>query len=704
MSDNGFSREPMLDMYLFEANQLIEQLEQIIIECEKEKKLGKENINEIFRIMHTIKGSSAMMMFNDISLLAHSLEDLFFYIRENKHVTIDFVELFDLVLAGIDFIKMETSKLENGEEADGLSEDLIERIKVQLDSMKSVSDGALKGSENNSNTSGLDNFTIQEENPMYYISTYKNGNSQDLRKYSVRIFFEEDCQMENIRAYTVCHNIKDLCSEVYYMPEDIMENNDSSDVIRENGFLLCFSTTSEHSEVEKILNETLFMREIEINVVNQYPEEIKVLSGENEAPAAELVKIEKTSDVEEIEAEEVVEAMEKERETKTNKTQSIISVNVSKLDMLMDLVGEIVISEAMVTRNPDLDGLVLDNFNKAARQLRKLTNELQDIVMSIRMVPVSMTFHKMNRIVRDMSKKLSKDVELTILGEDTEVDKNIIDHLSDPLMHLIRNAIDHGLESKEERIKAGKPEEGNIVLEAKNEGSDVWITIKDDGKGLDREKILKKAREQGLINKNESELTDKEIFSYILLPGFSTKEKVSEFSGRGVGMDVVKKNIDSIGGTISIESTQGQGTTIFIKIPLTLAIIDGMEIGIGKAKYTIPTTSIRESFKASEKDVFADSNGNEMILIRGECYPVVRMSRIFNINTEVTSIDDGILIMVEGESKTACLFADKLLGEQQVVVKALPNYIKKVKGIAGCTILGDGSISLIVDINGVFQK
>ena len=703
MSDNSFSREPMLDMFLFEGTQLIEQLEQIIIECEKEKKLGSENINEIFRIMHTIKGSSAMMMFNDISLLAHSLEDLFFYIRENKHVAIDFVELFDLVLAGIDFIKVENNKLENGEEADGISESLIERIKVQLDSMKSVPNSVVKEVVNNSDGSHLDKSTVQqEENPMHYMSTYKTGNPQNLRKYCVHIFFEEDCQMENIRAYTVYHNLKDLCSEVHYMPEDIMDSNESSEVIRENGFLICFSTESEHSEVEKILNETLFMRKIEINVVDQYPDEIKMMCGYKETPTKEIEEIEKTSVAEVTEI--AAEGIETERGIKTNKAQSIISVNVSKLDMLMDLVGEIVISEAMVTRNPDLDGLILDNFNKAARQLRKLTNELQDIVMSIRMVPVSMTFHKMNRIIRDMSKRLDKDVELTIIGEDTEVDKNIIDHLSDPLMHLIRNAVDHGLESKEERIRAGKPEGGNVVLEAKNAGSDVWIMIKDDGKGLDREKILKKAREQGLVTKNESELTDKEIFSYILLPGFSTKENVSEFSGRGVGMDVVKKNIDSIGGNISIESTQGQGTTICIKIPLTLAIIDGMEIGVGRAKYTIPTTSIRESFKASENDVFADSEGNEMILIRGHCYPVIRMSKIFNINTEVTSIDDGILIMVEADSKSACLFADRLIGEQQVVVKALPNYIKKVKGIAGCTILGDGSISLIVDMNGIFQK
>lgn len=218
--------------------------------------------------------------------------------------------------------------------------------------------------------------------------------------------------------------------------------------------------------------------------------------------------------------------------------QSLISVNVNKLDKLMDIVGELVISEAMVVEKPDLKGLVLENFEKAARQLQKITNELQDIVMSIRMVPLDTTFQKMNRIVRDMSKKQSKEIALNIIGEDTEVDKNIIEHISDPLMHLVRNAIDHGLECPEERLEKGKPKMGTVTLEAKNEGGDVFIIIRDDGKGLEREKILERARRNGLVNRDESDIPDKEVFSYIFLTGFSTNDKVTEFSGRGVGMDV----------------------------------------------------------------------------------------------------------------------------------------------------------------------
>jgi len=386
--------------------------------------------------------------------------------------------------------------------------------------------------------------------------------------------------------------------------------------------------------------------------------------------------------------------------------QNIISVNVTKLDKLMDLVGELVISEAMVTQNPDIAGLTLDNFQKAARQHRKIISELQDVAMSIRMIPLSATLQRINRIVRDMSRKLSKEVRLEITGEETEVDKNIIERISDPLMHLVRNSVDHGIEPAEERKKKGKPEAGTITIEAKNAGGDVLIIVKDDGRGLDKESILKKARANGLINKPETELTDKEIYSYIFLPGFSTTEEITEFSGRGVGMDVVAKNIADVGGTVSVDSTPDEGTTITLRIPLTLAIMGGMIVRVGKSTYTIPVLNIRESFKANEDNVITDIEGNEMIMIRGECYPILRLHRIYKVKTEITNISDGIIVMVENDGKGFCIFVDELVGEQQVVVKALPNYIKnikKVRGVAGCTLLGDGSISLILDIKDLIE-
>lgn len=670
MSDDKIIQDPLLEVYLFETYHLIEQLEEIIIECEKNNLLTTNAINEIFRIMHTIKGSSAMMEFNNISSLAHSLEDLFFFIRETRHVDFDFKALSDLVLLGIDFIKNVLSKIENSENSIDSADELITNIKNYLSFMQNTAKEKIETSCN----------AVEDE----------IFNTQT--KYFAKIFFDEDCEMEDVRAYAVIHNLKKVANEVYHIPSVIIENSASVEYIRKQGFLIYFSTYLEKLEIEELLNRTLFLNKLSLEEIDEYPQEIKCDNTKKEQKSPDLVE------------EKVLGNKDHISSQKTVKQQSLISVNVTKLDMLLDLVGEIVITEAMVVKNPDLEGLSLNNFNRASRQLRKLTNELQSIVMSIRMVPLATTFNKMNRIVRDMSKKLNKDVKLRILGEDTEVDKHIIDNISDPLMHLVRNALDHGLEQKEERIKAGKNEVGNLTLEAKNDGHDIYIIISDDGRGLDRKKIYDKSKRQGLVTKAENELSDKEIFSFIFIPGFSTNENITEFSGRGVGMDVVKKNIDSIGGSITIESTEGKGTSVYIKIPLTLSIIDGMELGIGKSKYTIPITCIRESFKAKNEDIVSDSDGNELIMIRGKCYPVLRLYKLFNIETDITSINKGIMILVEGDCKTACLLVDELIGELQVVVKALPPYIKKTKGIGGCTILGDGNISLIIDINDILSN
>ncbi len=388
--------------------------------------------------------------------------------------------------------------------------------------------------------------------------------------------------------------------------------------------------------------------------------------------------------------------------------QSLVSVNQTKLDQLMDLVGELVTTESMVASNPDLRGLQLDNFNKSTRELRKLTDELQDIVMSIRMVPLSGVFQKMARLVRDMSKKLGKEVEFVTAGGETEVDKTINEAIGDPFMHMIRNSMDHGIEPTEERIAAGKPAVGRVSMEAKNVGGEIVIIISDDGGGLDTERIMRKARESGLLTKPESEYTDREIFGMIMLPGFSTNQEVTEYSGRGVGMDVVRQNIEKIGGSLTIDSKRGEGSTFTIKIPLTLAIVDGMELQVGDTTYTMSITSIQQSFKVSEDvRILYNTDDTEMVMIRGECFPLIRLHQLFDAPTEVTKLEDGILLLIESGENKACIFADALLGEQQVVVKPFPNFLNKYSvkkiGLSGCTILGDGSISLILDANNLLN-
>jgi two-component system chemotaxis sensor kinase CheA len=685
MSDYN-NNEQMLDMYLFETFQNIEQLENCILDSEKSNGFSQEAVNEIFRNMHTIKGSSAMMLFNNISNLAHSMEDLFYFIREQKPQNLDTSTLTDLLLEGLDFIKIELEKIKGNDFSETSCSALIERIKQYLDEIKQYN-----------NSGQMDVRPASNEKVQYYIVPDISGNSEALNCYKAIVFFEDGCEMENIRAYTIVHNLKQDINEVIHYPEDILDDEMSIQEIKEKGFTVYFKTEKSYKVMKKFFEQTIFLKSLDLTQLQndfdfaalRRPNYSRVINNEVKVPV-------RKSQIE-------TETKEKDA-VSSNPGQNIISVNITKLDHLMDLVGEMVISEALVTQNPDLDGLELDNFMKAARQHHKIISEVQDLVMSIRMVPLAATFHKMHRLIRDMNKNLNKETELVLIGEETEVDKNIIEHISDPLMHLVRNCVDHGIEPVEERISSGKERTGKITIEAKNSGNDVLVRIMDDGKGLNKEKILVKARENGLISMAQNDLSDRDIYNLIFLPGFSTKDTVSEYSGRGVGMDVVTKNIEAIGGTVLVESEEGRGTIFTLKIPLTLAIIDGMNIRVGDSRFTIPITSIKESFQPKATEIITDPDGNEMIMVRGNCYNIYRLHQLYSVNTDITKFEDGILIMVEQDEKAFCLFADELLGQQQVVVKALPDYIKnrrKIRGITGCTLLGDGSISLIIDILGL---
>lgn len=707
---NQSANEPLMDMFLFETSQLLEQLEQSILISEKGSGYTEEAVNEIFRIMHTIKGSASMMLFDDIAKLAHAIEDLFFYIRKEKPEHVDSSTLSDMVLEGVDFIKIEIEKIKNNNPSDGNSQELVNAMKGYLSDLKNRDKKTGDQAERDSKQE--DKNEVESPKQQYYISQVKSQEVTYRYSYKAVLHFEDGCEMENIRAYTIVHNLKDITEAIRYIPEDIIDSDESINVIRQNGFQIFLKADLPYDKINEFFMQTIFLKDLELTQLEdgfeleqpQKPKEEPV----NVTLAAPPIKIPEILDDGKGIKEYRASATAHEKDSPVGSAvQSIISVNVAKLDKLMDLVGEMVIAEAMVIQNPDLSGLELDNFTKAARQLSKITDEMQDMVMSIRMVPLSATFNKMHRIVRDMCKKLNKEVKLEIIGEETEVDKNIIEHISDPLMHLVRNAVDHGIEATSERISKGKPTEGVITLEAKNAGSDVLIIVRDDGKGLNREKILKKARENNLLFKNEEDMTDKEIFNMILLPGFSTKDKVTEYSGRGVGMDVVTKNIEAVGGSLTVDSITDKGTIITMKIPLTLAIIDGMNIKVGNSRYTIPTITIKESFRPKDEDIIKDPDGNEMIMVRGQCYRVQRLHELYRVQTDITKFSEGIIIMVEQDEKSVCIFADELLGQQQVVVKALPVYIqnfKKNKGLAGCTLLGDGSISLILDIADLISR
>ena len=723
MSYFDYGNDSMLEMYLFESTTLLEQLEDILIDSEKEENLSAESVNEIFRIMHTIKGSSAMMEFDSISLVSHKLEDLFYFVRD-KGMDDDYSrELFDLVLRVSDFLKQEVDKIRNSQQLSQGNPLLIEEI---LDLLERMQNG--EGAET-PNVKAVPETGVKETAPTIEAPTVKavpesgakepaaEAPTGELASLNLHVRFAAGSQMENVRALMLINKLESAGKVLTTLPADVSNNKDAVRLIPEHGFYCCFESTLPQEEVVKLAKGTLSVETVAI--VDRIPEALEdlnpALAVQEPVPAAAPAADEFTSPTKVSVDPGTPVSSEADKANNSSDSyknkpakQNLINVDLNKLDNLMDLVGEIVITESMVSGNPDLAGLELENFNRASRQLRKLTDELQDMVMSIRMVPISATFQKMKRIVRDMGKKLDKEVDLHLIGETTEVDKTIIDGIADPLMHLVRNAMDHAIEDKKGRRDAGKSAVGQIVLSAQNVGGDIIISVSDDGKGLDAEMILEKARAKNLLTKPDTEYSEKEIFNLLTLPGFSTKEAVTEFSGRGVGMDVVKKNIEKIGGTVTIESVKGVGTNIYFKIPLTLAIISSMDIRVGKDVFVIPINNIRESFKTGPGQVFQDPDGNEMIMIRGACYPIIRLHKIFQLSDTVTQIEDGILLLVDSGTSLACIFADELLGKHQVVVKPLPIYLSRFdisnSGLAGCTIMGDGSMSLILDIQNILEQ
>lgn len=697
-----FNTESMLDMFLYESGQLLEKLEGIILEKQDADCFDDADINEIFRVMHTIKGSSGVLMYENITKVTHKLEDVFYYLRESHPDDVPHMELVEKVLAVSDFVTGELDKLKNGDTPDGDEHQLVEDLDEFL--------GRLKG-EIKKQGIQMPQANKHEEPKQFYITPVAGDDSHF---YRISIHYRSDTQMSNIRAYSATYALKEVAEDLLYTPDDILSNEASGDVILAEGFHMLLQTKSskedvialiDSSEAEEINFDELNKAEFGRALAEFGREEVVAIDlGDEKKPEEKDKKKDKPQP-----GDYVVKTKEagkgKTLAKNQPKQQSIISVNVEKMDSLMDLIGELVIAEAVVLQNPDLKvpGLELSNFQKASGQLSKITTELQEVIMSMRMMPLTNVFQKMKRIVFDVSRKLDKDIELEVIGENTEVDKNIIEHITDPLMHLVRNSVDHGIEENaEDRTSLGKPAKGKITLEAKNEGGKVYISVKDDGKGLNKEKLYQKAMEKGLIdNKLISEFTDKEIFRFITLPGFSTKEEVTEYSGRGVGMDVVVKNIQSIGGRLDIESVEFEGSEMTLIIPLTLAIINGIVVQVGNSPFVIETASIKEFVRVGEDSLVHEPSGEEYIVLRGECYPFIRLNERYDLADSISNVEEGIVVVLEHEGSQVCVLIDKLLQEQEIVVKPIPPYVKKVKGLSGCTQLGDGSIALILDIAGL---
>lgn len=711
-----FNTQDMLDAYLFENTQLLESLQEIVLDQKDEEYFDEDSINEIFRTMHTIKGSSAIMMYDDITEVAHKLEDVFYFLRESHPKNVPHVELVEHVLKVSDFITNELDKIQNGEEADGDSSEIIKDLDKFLKKIKC---------ENGEGEAGQEKKPEEKDSsPMqFYIPPSVTGSANS-HFYRIYLAYYPEIELANVHAYKTVYALKPIAEELIYEPDDIISNEGSAQKILQDGFKILLKTQKGQEELQKIIKPGYDIKKVEIYECSEaeYKKGFDGIGSE--------ILIDLDSSVEEIEekAQEkqekkpkevkpgdfVVQSKEpgkakklaKDKKAKGEKA-AFISVDIHKMDMLMDLIGELVISESVVLQNPDLKvpGLKLDNFNKAATQMSKISTDLQNVIMSMRMVPLTNTFQKMNRIVFDVSRKLGKEIDFEMVGDSTEVDKNIIEHISDPLMHLVRNSVDHGIERKEERIAAGKPERGRVTLSAKTESGKVWISVTDNGAGLNREKIMAKAKKQGLLDpaRSEASYTDKEVYQFITLPGFSTNEKVTEYSGRGVGMDVVVSNIQEIGGTLEIESVAGVGSTMSLKIPLTLAIVDGIVMEVGNSSFVIETGVVKEFVSVTDNMMIHEPGGAESVMLRGECYPVRRVGEWYGIKDCKTNVEDGMMVILEVEDRRVCLFVDRLVGKQEIVVKPIPSYVKKVKGLSGCTQLGDGSIALILDPGGITE-
>jgi two-component system chemotaxis sensor kinase CheA len=673
-----------------------------------------------------MKGTSSFLGLVKVRDLSHSLESILDKLRAGK-IRIS-PDLVDMLLEGTDLLNRMVENLSMA-----VTHLRSSKGKIELsDSGIDISPLLSKIQELNSDSGTSDLELITDEMKESFISEAKdllNGTEKDL------LDLEKRPKDKNLLddAFRCIHTIKGNAGFLGFGEfENIcMEMEAILDLIR-NG-----DRKADPGLVTTLLGTVDSMNRMLDSLLGDEKEELEqedALQDEEYKPLGEiLVKMGETTpeavedalDLQEKRIGEILvaegkvseEALEKALNTQgkvspPDKGEFVVSsaerkdirVDMEKLDKLFDLMGELITAEAMVISNPELEGMDLPGFSRATNYLSKITREMQEITMTVRMIPLEGLFNKMRRLVRDLSRKFGKKINFMVSGQETEMDRNVIEEIADPLVHIIRNAIDHGIEDGKARTGNGKNDVGSVFLNAKYEGNEIWITVKDDGAGLDKERILAKAVERELIEADSETLPDEEIWKLILEPGFSTAEKVSEISGRGVGMDVVKRNIEKLRGKIGINSSPGQGTEIILKIPLTLAILDGITARVGNMLFAFPIGEILEFHKASEDQITKTETNREVLKLREDIIPVIQLYEFFNVKANKERIVDGILIISQSNNRKAGLLVDEIVGYQQIVVKALPRYLGNLKAISGCSIMGNGDVSLILDIGTLLKE
>jgi len=695
-----FELDQYIDIFLDESKEHLENLNTNLLELESNPS-NIETINEIFRIAHTLKGMSATMGFEKTAKLTHKMESVLDDIRSGQAlINTRMVDLLFEVLDRVDnFIKSIES---TGNEGNLPIDDLIEKLENVLCAEE---EGKPEQAE-----------SVQtKENEGYIANVVKSAKAQNLSAYKIKVFLDENCMLKSARAFLVFKTIEENGEIIYSNPptEDIEDEKFDLE------FELIVVTSIKPEELKtKIIN----ISEVKDATISEYSADEIIEQAEaaieEEFGEIEIAEeaIEKTSIEEEIEIiKQRVQQKEVEFEIKADETQEeseqttnrkgkvgkTVRVDINRLDNLMNLVSELIIVK---TRLEDIEiGSKNQNANDAIEYLETITTNLHDAVMKVRMVPIERVFNRFPRMIRDLSKSLDKEVNLIMSGEETEVDRTVIDEIGDPLIHLLRNSLDHGIEKPDVRAKLNKSEVGTLKLLAYPDGNNVVIEVADDGSGLDIEKIKKKAIEKELVTQEKLEAMDeKDIASLVLMPGFSTADKISDISGRGVGLDVVKTKIESLGGIIEIETERNVGSKFIIRLPLTLAIIQALLIMIGNEKYAIPLNNIKEITNI-EKDKIRSVEGRDIVLYRGKTLPLVDLGDVLEVGERDRDKKDINVIVVKKGERDLGIIVDDLIGQQEIVIKSLGKYLKGINFVAGATILGNGSVALIIDTNSLFN-
>ncbi|CAN2041806.1 two-component system, chemotaxis family, sensor kinase CheA [Candidatus Magnetomoraceae bacterium gMMP-15] len=683
-----------------------------------------EQLNNIFRNLHTIKGTCSFFEMNVTRGLSHKMEDLLDLFRQGRAQIIP--EHIQMLFEGIDCLNQIctlTSQRQGEESMKDEAEALKEQIAVILNELKASSDNVIEITENNeftqTNEPEINKPPAQEEEAEksesaldddMFVQFGSNADEMLSEAEQILMKLEKDQDIPYSEALNqvkrVFHTLKGNASFLglkgvesltHALESAIEELIDS--LVRPDGFQVYFNTIDELRKACKRIGSGRFDFIPDSKLIDQ------LLSGQN-LEAADIYSEAEEKQYKAEEPEKSPNQTSKSQSAKKHLNTSqdaFVRVPVSKLDMLMDLLGEVILVAAMITHHPDLKNLELEGFENTAHQMDLLLRQLQDSAMSLRLIPISNVFQRMKRLVRDFVQQTGKKIDLTIVGEDTEVDKSVAELLNDPLVHLLRNSADHGIESVKERKSAGKPLTGHITLTASQSGGEFRIVVVDDGKGLNRSQILAKARERGLCGLKE-EPDDRTVWSYIFNPGFSTAEKITNISGRGVGMDVVLTNIKSMRGKVSIDSTAGKGSSVSIHIPLTLAIMDGMVIRVGKVLYVLPVESIIEILQPRENQISRSSiNDQYLISIRNELVPVLCLKKFYDQSIEATPLSARIVLVIETDGHFLALPVDELMGQQQVVIKPLAGHLKEIRAVAGCALLGTGNVAMVLDMSQLYD-